>query len=149
MALAGWSSPIGGPHPRLANSSVGDLRGGSKAVCWGGIFLAHAASLRQTFYFARRKFRGFLHSFRTITPQRLWFIGLPPTPPQFQPFPKNPSEWPGPVRTSFHRPNSMRLARALRRRPRAAHSTRELSKSYTLRRQVTYWPTPRASPEAP
>jgi len=27
------------------------------------IFLAHAASLRQTFYFARRKFRGFLHSF--------------------------------------------------------------------------------------
>jgi hypothetical protein len=29
----------------------------------GCIFLAHAASLRQTFYFARRKFGGFLHSF--------------------------------------------------------------------------------------
>jgi hypothetical protein len=27
------------------------------------IFLAHAASLRQTFYFARLKLRGFLHSF--------------------------------------------------------------------------------------
>jgi hypothetical protein len=27
------------------------------------IFLAHAASLRQSFYFARLKFRGFLHSF--------------------------------------------------------------------------------------
>jgi hypothetical protein len=27
------------------------------------IFLAHAASLRQTSFFARWKFRGFLHSF--------------------------------------------------------------------------------------
>jgi hypothetical protein len=26
--------------------------------------LAHAASFRQTFYFARWKFRGFLHSFK-------------------------------------------------------------------------------------
>src|SRR5208337_4092481 len=29
----------------------------------GCIFLAHVASLRQTFYFARLKFREFLHSF--------------------------------------------------------------------------------------
>ncbi|HWO37868.1 MAG TPA: hypothetical protein VNO32_54540, partial [Candidatus Acidoferrum sp.] len=28
------------------------------------IFFAHAASLRQTAYFARLKFRGFLHSFK-------------------------------------------------------------------------------------
>jgi hypothetical protein len=33
----------------------------------GDIFLAHAASLRQTFYFARQKFRGFLHSFSNGT----------------------------------------------------------------------------------
>jgi hypothetical protein len=32
-----------------------------------GIFLAHAASLRQTFYFTTRKFGEFLHSFRTRT----------------------------------------------------------------------------------
>src|ERR1700731_2794947 len=43
----------------------------------GCIFCAHAASLRQTFYFARLKFRGFLHSFSRIaghfynSPQRL------------------------------------------------------------------------------
>jgi hypothetical protein len=28
------------------------------------IFLAHAASLRQTYFFARWKFRGFLHAFK-------------------------------------------------------------------------------------
>jgi hypothetical protein len=32
------------------------------------IFFAHAASLRQAFYFARRKFRGFLHSFNGTCP---------------------------------------------------------------------------------
>jgi hypothetical protein len=35
----------------------------------GCIFCAHAASLRQTFYFARLKFRGFLHSF--LSPVRV------------------------------------------------------------------------------
>jgi hypothetical protein len=29
------------------------------------VFLAHAASLRHTSFFARLKFKGFLHSFKT------------------------------------------------------------------------------------
>src|SRR3979409_1322695 len=42
----------------------------------GCIFLAHAASLRQTFHFARLQFREFLHSFPASSVQR----ASPPSP---------------------------------------------------------------------
>ncbi|MGA7855574.1 MAG: hypothetical protein WCA15_19810, partial [Candidatus Acidiferrales bacterium] len=41
------------------------------------IFLAHAASLRQTSFFARWKFGGFLHSFNPHVRQpRLLLVGI-------------------------------------------------------------------------
>jgi hypothetical protein len=51
---------IHGPPTHLLSVHVANQR-----LPAGHIFLAHAASLRQTFYFARRKFRGFLHSFNS------------------------------------------------------------------------------------
>src|SRR5260370_34397343 len=51
---------INGPPAHLLAVHVADQR-----LLAGDIFFTHAASLRQPSYFARLKFRGFLHSFKS------------------------------------------------------------------------------------
>ena len=59
MVLANQTLHIHRAPAHLLSVYVADQR-----LLADGIFLAHAASLRQTSYFARLKFRGFLHSFK-------------------------------------------------------------------------------------
>ncbi|SRR6266436_2452580 len=59
MAFTDQPLHINGPPAHLLAVHVADQRLVAR------IFLAHAASLRQTSPFARLKFRGFLHSFKT------------------------------------------------------------------------------------
>jgi hypothetical protein len=58
MVFADEVFHIHGPPTHLLSVHVANQR-----LFADRIFLAHAASLRQAFYFARRKFGGFLHSF--------------------------------------------------------------------------------------
>src|ERR1700726_356226 len=58
MVFADQVFYIHGPPTHLLSVHVANQR-----LLAGCIFLAHAASLRQSFYFARLKFTGFLHSF--------------------------------------------------------------------------------------
>ena len=54
MVIADESLYIHGSPAHLLSVHVAD-----QGLLVGDIFFAHAASLRQTFYFARREFRGF------------------------------------------------------------------------------------------
>src|SRR6267142_233712 len=58
MVFADQVFYIHGPPTHLLSVHVANQR-----LLADRIFLAHAASLRQTSFFARWKFRGFLHSF--------------------------------------------------------------------------------------
>ena len=62
MVFAGEVFYIRGPPTHLLSVHVANQR-----LLADRIFSAHAASLRQTSFFARWKFRGFLHTFISMS----------------------------------------------------------------------------------
>jgi hypothetical protein len=76
MVLTDQAFHVHRPPTHLLAIHVAD-----QSLLAAGIFFAHAASLRQTFYFARPKFRGFLHSFKRRMGHPKAFFGIKARPP--------------------------------------------------------------------